>query len=266
MHPAAALPFAVLLILTAAGPAAALAGFEAHYSVSATGLEVGRADLTLEPVDGGAAAGFTFENGALLGLVEPSLTQMRTNLRRAGRRLMPDFYAGVFKKEDRMREIDATFGEDGRMATFELVKRGRVRVDRVPEGLGPGTVDPLTAVLRARAWLEGAMEGDTARLDVFDGRKRYAAELRYFGTVQASRDGESVAAHRVTVRYRLTAELDEDEGTWSEMDETRERELEALVSADGRYVPLRLTGSFDGLPLTAVLDADCPAPPGCGGE
>lgn len=238
-------------------------GYEARYEVATTGVDVGRAELSLEPADGGVAGAFTFATNALLGLVDSSVTRMRTSLRRDGRHLMPDFYTAQFEKKDRSREIDATFAADGAMATYTLTKRGRVRVEAVPEGLGPETVDPLTAILRTRAWLEGAMEGDSLPLEIFDGRKRYATSLRYRGVVQSSVAGESRAAHRVTLRYRLVAELDEDEGGWLEPDSGRERDLDLLVSADGRYVPLRITGSFDGTPLTAVLAADCPAPPGC---
>lgn len=258
----AALAAACLVILPVR-PGMAFMGYDARYSVATTGIEIGRANLLLEPAEDGAALGFTFENDSLLGLVDSSLTRLRASLRRAGRHYMPDFYTALFEKEDRSREIDATFGEDGRMVTFKLVKRGRVRVDRVPEGLDADTVDPLTALLRARTWLENAVEGDAMPLAIFDGRKRYAATLRYFGPVQTSTGGESVAAHRVTVRYRLSAELDEDEGSWLDVEEARERELDMLVSADGRYVPLRVTGSFNGTPLAAVLAADCPAPPGC---
>ena len=43
----------------------------------------------------------------------------------------------------------------------------------------------------------------------------------------------------------------------------RLREMQLAVSADGRYVPLRLEGSLDGLPITAVLAGDCAGPSGC---
>jgi hypothetical protein len=125
------------------------------------------------------------------------------------------------------------------------------------------TLDPLTALLRARAWLDGAVEGATMPLQVFDGRKRYAVDLRYRGPVQTTIDGDSVAAHQVSARHRIMAELDEDEGGWLEAEEPTPRDLDMLVSADGRYLPLRLSGSFAGMPLTAVLAEDCPVPPGC---
>ena len=41
------------------------------------------------------------------------------------------------------------------------------------------------------------------------------------------------------------------------------RELDVAVSADGRYVPLRLDGSLDGFPISAVLAGDCAGPAGC---
>lgn len=253
---------ACLLVASGVVQGSRAAGFDARYSVAATGLEIGRAALSLERADHELRLGFAFENGALLGLMEPSLTRMQSAILASGRSLTPQRYAALFRKEDREREISLSYAADGSPATFRLVKRGRVRLESVPEGLA-GATDPLAALLRARAWLEQAVEGATLSLAVFDGRRRYEAELRYLGPMQATLAGEARAAHHLTIRYRQVAELDEDEGTWREDDDGSERVLDALMSADGRYLPLRLSGSFDGLPLTAQLDAECPAPPGC---
>lgn len=260
---AAALAVTLVTVAAPAGPARAMAAFEARYSVTATGFEIGRANLSLRQADRTLDLGFSFENGALFGLIEPSRMEMRSVIKAAGRVLMPERYEAQFRKEDRERSISLSYGQDGSIAAFRLVKRGRTRLDEVPGELAHGVADPLAALMQARSWLERAVEGDSTRLSVFDGRKRYEADLRYLGTVQTAQAGTNMAAHHVTVRYRTVAALDEDEGTWKTADSNRERELDALVSADGRYLPIRLAGSFDGLPLTAELDAECQVPPGC---
>jgi hypothetical protein len=260
---AAAVGIGLFTLAVPPDPAHAMGGFEARYSVAASGFEIGRATLSLQQVDRELAMGFSFENGALFGLMEPSLTRMHSIVRTAGRGLAPERYEAVFRKEDRERSISLSYGEDGSVQGFKLVKRGRVRLDDVPEKLERGTADPLAALLLARSWLEQAVEGDTTRLAIFDGRKRYEANLRYLGTIQTSQGGTGMAAHHVTIQYRTVAALDEDAGIWQPPDSNRERQLDALVSADGRYLPIRLAGSFDGLPLAADLDLDCRVPPGC---
>ena len=52
------------------------------------------------------------------------------------------------------------------------------------------------------------------------------------------------------------ASLDEDTGKFAPEPAARLREMQLAVSADGRYVPLRLDRSLDGLPITAVIEGD----------
>jgi hypothetical protein len=255
---------ALCLPAASGGPADAMGpGFDARYAVQATGIEVGQAALSLEPMAEGLRTRFVFESGAILGLVEPSLTRMDGIARARSSEVRPRSFEGTYSREDRVRDIAIAYGADGGIASFALTKRGRVRVSRVPDGLAAGTVDPLTAILRARAWLGQAVEGATLTLPVFDGRKRYDAEIRYLGPAQITQGGDSKAAHRVSLRYNLVEELDEDTGKLLPEKE-RQREIEVVVSADGRYLPLRASGSFDGWPLTAELMEECAAPPGCG--
>jgi hypothetical protein len=97
-------------------------------------------------------------------------------------------------------------------------------------------------------------------LSVFDGRRRYAATVRYLGRA----DGTGAApVHRLMLRYAVAAQLDEDTGKLEAEAGARTRELALSLSADGRFLPLAADGSFDGLPLTAALAQDCAAPPGC---
>lgn len=254
---------AACLAASAERPTAAAAGFDARYVVQATGLEVGQAALSLEPMAEGLRMRFSFESGAMLGLVEPSSTRMEGTANARATEVRPRGFEGAYRREDRARDIAMAYGADGEIARFSLTKRGRVRVSEIPRGLAVGTVDPLTAILRARAWLRQAAEGEGLSLAVFDGRKRYDARLRYLGPGRITQDGDSKAAHRLALRYRVVEELDEDTGRLEPERRDGEREIEIAVSADGRYLPLRASGSFDGWPLTAELVEECPAPPGC---
>ena len=155
------------------------------------------------------------------------------------------------------------YGAKGAIDSFQLTKRGKVRIAAVPEGLAAEAVDPLAAFLRARAWLDQSPEGAELAMSVFDGRKRYDASLRYLGLTQLAGEAGSAPAHRVAIRYTLVEALNEDSGVLEPERQGRVRDLELAVSADGRYVPLRVDGSLDGLPVAAVLTADCAGPGGC---
>ena len=124
----------------------------------------------------------------------------------------PRSFEGIYQKEDRTREVGMAYGAEGRIDRFQLVKRGTVRVDAVPEGLAAGSIDPLAAFLRARAWLDRSPEGAELVMSVFDGRKRYDASLRYLGLTQLAGADGSAPAHRVAIRYTLVEALNEDSG------------------------------------------------------
>jgi hypothetical protein len=262
-----ALPLAACLAALPLLPlAAALAApaVDARYAVQTMGVDLGRAALRLERTGAELSTTFRFETDALLGFVEASDTRMESTAAAArDAAVSPRRFAGVYQKDDRVREVGMAYGPDGGIDGFTFAKRGKVRVDRVPQGLGAGAVDPLAAFLRARAWIAQAAEGEELAVAVFDGRKRYEATMRYLGLTQLASDEGSTAAHSVSVRYRLLEAMNEDTGVLEPERGDRARELALSVSADGRFVPLRLEGSLDGLPVAAVLSADCAAPGGC---
>jgi hypothetical protein len=252
----------LVTLAASAGSAAPLPGLDARYRVGATGLEVGRAALTLDTVPEGLAVRFTFENDAVLGLIEPSLMRMRGLAGAQGAGISPRRFEGAYRKDDRLREVSLAYAPDGSIKSYELRKQGKVRLTQVPNGLA-GTVDPMAAVLRVRAWLDGAAVGDELPLSVFDGRRRYVATVRYLGRADGPGAEGAAPVHRLVLRYAVAAQLDEDTGKLEAEPGARTRELALSLSADGRYLPLAADGSFDGLPLTAALARDCAAQPGC---
>jgi hypothetical protein len=238
---------------------------DARYTVQTMGVDLGRAALQMDSAADGVTTRFRFENDALLGFVEASDLQMRSLVAPERGKVVPRHFEGTYSKDDRVREVGVAYSDAGRIDRFELVKRGRVRVAEVPAGLAAGTIDPLAALLQARAWLDQALEGAELTIPLFDGRKRYDARLRYLGLTQVTAADASTPAHKIALRYQLLASLNEDTGKLEPEPAARPRELQLAVSADGRYVPLRLEGSLDGLPITAVLSGDCAGPSGCDG-
>lgn len=260
----AALMTTCLVVLGAAPVhAAGAAAVDARYRVQSMGLDLGRALLRLDSAAHGLSTHFRLQNDALLGFVEASDTQMTSLVAPEHGKLSPVSFEGVYSKDDRVREIDVGYDGKGAIASYQLAKRGQVRLTAVPAGLAAGTVDPLAAMLLVRAWLEQAPEGAELALKVFDGRKRYDTTVRYLGLTQLADSGASTPAHKVSLTYMLVAALDEDTGRFETEAAAKLRELDLAVSADGRYVPLRIDGSLDGLPISAVLAGDCAGPAGC---
>ncbi len=243
--------------------AAGTAAVDARYRVQSMGLDVGRALLKLDSAPNGISARFQLQSDALLGFVEASDTRMHSLMAPGHGRLSPVTFEGVYTKDDRVREIDVGYDGKGAIDSYQLAKRGQVRLTAVPQGLAEGTVDPLAAMLQVRVWLEQAPVGAELVLKVFDGRKRYDTTVRYLGLTQFADDGASTPAHMVTLSYLQVAALDEDTGKLENEPGAKPRELDVAVSADGRYVPLRLDGSLDGFPISAVLAGDCAGPAGC---
>lgn len=256
----------VLWACLAVPPALADPAVDARYTVQTMGVDLGRAGLSLVRGAEGVTTRFRFETDALLGFVEASDTRMTSETAAIRGAVSPRSFEGIYKKEDRTREVGMVYDQLGTIESFQLTKRGQVRIDAVPQDLTSGSIDPLAAFLRARAWLDQSPEGAELAMSVFDGRKRYEATLRYLGLTQLAGESGSAPAHRVAVRYRLVEALNEDTGALEPEQGGRTRDLELAISADGRYVPLRLEGSLDGLPVSAVLAADCAGPSGCAGE
>ena len=255
----------LFVCLLAGGTASLAAGptVDARYSVETMGVDVGRATLQVERAAESLAARFQFETQALLGLVEETDTRMETLASGMRDALSLKRFVGVYRKEDRTREIDIAYAADGAIDGFELKKRGTVRIKAVPAGLAKDALDPIGAFLRARAWLDQATVGAELAMPVFDGRKLYDAKLRYLGLTQYAAEHGTMPAHQVGIKYSLLESLNEDSGELEREQSARTRELQMTVSADGRYVPLQLEGNFDGMPLTATLTGDCAAPGGC---
>lgn len=253
----------VCLLAGGHAPLAAGPSVDASYSVETMGVGVGSATFRLERMAEGLAARFRFETEALLGLVEKTDTRMETLASGPRDALGLERFVGVYQKEDRTREIDIAYGDNGAIDAFALKKRGSVRIDAVPAGLAANTVDPIGAFLRARSWLDQATVGSELAMSVFDGRKRYDTTLRYLGLTQVSTPHGDAPAHQVAIRYELRQSLNEDSGVLEPEKRARPRELQMTVSADGRYVPLSVDGNLDGMPLTATLAKDCAGPGGC---
>ena len=193
------------------------------------------------PTDG-VTTRFRFENDALLGLVEASDLQMRSVVAPGRGKVLPKRFEGTYSKDDRVREVDLAYGAGGAIDGFQLIKRGRVRVDAVPPG--PRQRARSTRwrrCCRSRAWLDQAPEGRRAR----DPGIRRPQALRCDAALSRPDPGyqRGWRPHpptRIALRYQLVASLNEDTGKFEPEPAARLREMRARGQ---RRRPLRAAAS-----------------------
>ena len=192
-------------------PAAAAPMLDARYRVQTMGVDLGQAELRLNPAGDGLTTELTFDTEALLGWSRHPARRCPARPNRvAARSVRIGSTVPIARKTGSARSTWAMAAKVP--STASSSPSGTRSGLTVPAGLPPGTVDPLAAFLHARAWLDQAPEGAELALSVFDGRKRYDANLRYLGLVQLSDDSGSAPAHRVAVRYTMVQALNEDTG------------------------------------------------------
>ncbi len=180
---------------------------------------------------------------------------------------VPQRFDSRLTKRDRERAVTLRYDAGGAIARIEIRSQGRPRESEVPPALRLGTVDPLTAFERLRAWLPRAAEGRGPQLitvPIFDGRKRLDLEARYVGR---GTNGAGEPVHELAVRLIGLFGFDEDDGFVALPNGERPEPLRVLVRADGSLLPLRIDvpGRRTGPVVELARDCRqlaCPAPGG----
>ena len=154
------------------------------YSMRVAGVQIARIHLVLEPEGDRLSLRLSMRNkGVAVWLAGETITEMQARVLDDGTApARPLGFTARYEKPDRTREIELRYDPAGDLESVEILNRGRPRESRVPAELQHGTVDPLTALVRLRAWLRSApAAGDELALPVFEGRKRLDLNARYSG-------------------------------------------------------------------------------------
>lgn len=252
--------FCLLSWLTIGGPAqAAEPRFDLRYNVLSTGMEVGQVVLRAWHEADELATSFAFRSKGVLSLLRNSYSDLEARTRYDDV-LLPVSFASVAVRGERRREARISYNADGKLAALTFRRNSRPRPGEPPQAMTDGTVDPLTAFLRARAWLANVpveSRGASATFPVFDGRRRFDIRVEHQGRTRVELDGTSRPAIRLLVSFITRAELDDETGAVEQEPERPERLIDLTVSDDGRYVPLTLRSQGGRLPLRIELAADC---------
>ena len=173
-----------VLLATIAGIAPAAATSQAlRYEANWGGLHAGDLTVTQRDQPGGYATRFDFVTTGMLGLLlNLGITAEASGTDPAGGpQLLPRLYAmrAISRRGERQVELDYRPEGLGQVAevTRDLSLPAEAFDDEPPvtavtAGMRAGTVDPLTAIAIARRWA-AAGAGQTLRLAMFDGRRRY---------------------------------------------------------------------------------------------
>lgn len=234
---------AALALLAAATASAApsTSGIDARYRASVAGVPIAELALAVAEGDRTARARLAMESVGLAAAWSGARSELAALIRRDGAGPpLPVRFDSRLSKRDRERTVSIRYDPRGAIAGLEITSQGRPRKSEVPPELRLGTVDPLTAFERLRAWLPEAAQGRAPALvtvPIFDGRKRLDLEARYVGRVPAGEEGE---AHELAVRLVGIFGFDEDDSFIQLPDGEEPAPLRVLVRADGGLLPLRI--------------------------
>ncbi len=183
-----------------------------HYRMRIGGVDIARLVIRDKRLDAGRQRlELDMRNAGWTTLFGSVRTHMKGVVRSSEDRILPDDFRVVYRKPDRTRRIRLLYDETGRLKDVHLRTNGRPKKSAVPEELQGGTVDPLTAYARIRAWLESSPKvGDRLRIAVFEGRKRLDLEAIYEGEEARKVGGETLPFHHL--RVRLVGRFGFDDG------------------------------------------------------
>ena len=154
------------------------------YAMRVAGLEIAEILMVFETNESSIDVALRMRNKGLAAWIAgKTKTVMQSKIHLAENGIaQPSSFQATYRKPDRTREIDLAYDDVGELADISIQSSGRARESDVPKELQSGTVDPLTAFVRLKAWLQSRPEpGDELTIAVFEGRKRADLQARYEG-------------------------------------------------------------------------------------
>jgi hypothetical protein len=258
----------VLLAILAIGPATARSDDETaldlRYGMYWGGFHVADVSLNYAPEPERYESGLRIET---LGLAD-ALLRYRGTATSEGEKteaegLLPRSYR--FRDESRRASHTTEVIFDPGTASaiqIEATKRGEARGTDVPPELWVDVLDPLTAFLRLREELAGLPEGARVAVPVLDGRRRFDMVAEVVGPERISLDGRRWDALNVALTIVPLAGFDQED--WDEAGYGDEGiRLQALLSNDGRMIPVQIKTLNAPVSLVFNLHEDCEATSAC---
>lgn len=215
---------------------------DVRYAIEVAGVPVAEAALTVSPIEGGLASRLVVQSVGLAAAWSGARSELRALIQRAGEGgVLPRSFEASHVKRDRARKVRIRYDRAGAVVEAKVASRGRERASEVPEDLRRGTVDPLTAFERLRAWLAEAVAGRAppeTTVAIFDGRKRLDLEVRYLGRI-ANADGR-VEGFELSARLIGRFGFEPEDGVVELPNGDRPSPLRVLVEPTNSLLPVRI--------------------------
>lgn len=252
-----ALASAALLALAGRRSAAATTDLDLRYTVAMLDTQIAQVSLSVVRDGASVATSLVIHNtGIAAFLGGDGFTKMTATSTLGPYGLLPVVFDTLEQEPDRVRKIQIHYNKKGNIDSLTYRNNGRLKNSDVPTGLQEGTIDPLTALLRLRAWLSRIAVGETTKevtLPIFDGRKRFDLDAVYLGrTIYADWHVQElkvqlIARYSFSQSSRSTTSPDEPNPPW----------IPVLVSDDERRMPIHLEIVNGLLTSVVTLAGDC---------
>ena len=189
-----------------------------------------------------------------IGRMFPFTMQARTRGEKKLDGLRPQHFGTRSRWKGNDRRVSLRYGADGSLTTEVVPPPEDDNRDPVPQAQRRGTLDPMSAIL---AMIEATSRTGqcSARIPVFDGRRRYDLVLRHIGPAELKPTTYSVYSGPVT---ECRAGFKRVAGFWNSrrFEERRLNEVRVFIAPvlDGAPpVPVRVEGKNDYLAVRAHL-------------
>lgn len=240
-----------------------------RYDITAYGLTVGDLQLAFTPSGDEVSGVIAVRAAGLAALFGGSFNSFATHARPRDGRWLPATFTSVQEKSDRQRHIDIAYGPSGAITSFRYLNNGRETKSDVPAAEQRGTVDPVTAFLRLRAWVVArrTQPGLVApTLPVFDGRKRYDINASSAGHGSTGVAGQEMPAEIVKLVFVARFGFEPGDALMTFPGEEPVQYANVYFAADEEAMPLRLetVGHGSNAALTRRLDCAVSPDRSCG--
>lgn len=178
---------AMLGFTLTAMPAQASESFEAHYSISAIGLPVGKTRFTTTVSDKGYTVTGTMNASGFASIFSSMSGNINVTGSRSSKAVQSTAYNVAYREGKKTKSTNVRFARSNVTKTINKPTRGKRAnwVDHRPKALH-NVVDPITALLIPAA---SARDVCKRKIQVFDGVMRADIQLSYMRTIPFSVDG-----------------------------------------------------------------------------
>ena len=241
------------------------ANLHAQYDFRWSGIPLGTLDLHLKEADKTYSAAANARSRGLVKLFtkHKSFTRVKGD---AGKNdhLMPRYYETFYRLGKKKKQIKLWYDAAGSINKEQLMPaRNPQKRPPVPEKLSKGAPDPLTGFLQLRQKLHAALSENRTEFSypLFDGKRLMRVKVKVKAPAKLRLDGKPTAVHHLVLTRSPIAGWRDKE--LKKFREKGEPPIHFYVTADARYIPVKLWMEVFHGTLTGTLIKECASAQEC---